>query len=528
MYPRPLLLFSGCALATTTPRGRTRSSPPSSPHRTFSSLISQIADAAPPHYARADPAAFRAWLAAAASSLDPDALLAQLAAFTDGATTRCALVPLVYLAHAFRWGATRPPQWVMDEGDAAPALPHPLGAALHALRAPLGLQASGSISLLFLWNWGLVGGGGGRAAGPRLPAPGEPFDPATHLATATVRPRFRFCSGELEGAEAAVLHSVLLTEAAGTGMGRALVRLFEAAADAEDAAREDGVALKTAAAAGAAGRAAAAAWRWLPWSPARRAVRAAAAAAAAAADLHASLKQCLGVFHTVFRQASIPISAWAFHIQPSLCAVAPGDHGVGGAQMPWVHASDAAFGIDQAGDALGAVVAANAGCLLPEERLFVSFCAAHGVPLRRWLRGKGARAAVVAQAPAADPFPGLAPLPDLAAPARDAFASALAALVAWRATHRARAAAYLAPPGAPVRATTGGTAVYGGGGDDGDDNAAAASVRVRAGFNALMDGRITSTRRAGLKSGGPGVGVVAMPATTAATASPAMAELFPE
>ena len=488
--------------------------PPPPPPSPLSSR--QIADAAPPRYAAADPAAFRSWLASRAAALDGPALLAEIAALSDGTAVRCALVPLVFLAHAHRWGATRPPQWVLDEGDAAPGLPPPLDAALTALRSPLGLQASGSISILFLWNWRLVGGGG-------APPPGAPFDPATHLSTAALRPRFRFCdpaaTASLAAAEDAVLCSVLLTEAAGTGMGRALVRLFESAAAAEGAAREDWGVLKRAAVAGPGGRALAAVGRAaLPWSPAHRARRSAADAAAAAADLASSLKRGLATFHAVFRQAAIPVEAWAHHIQPSLCAVARGDHGVGGAQMPWVHASDAAFGIDQAGDALGAVVAANEGCLLPEERLFVAFCRAHGVPLRRWLGGRPASSGA-----AASLGPGLAPLGDLAAPARASFTAALTSLVAWRATHRARAAAYLAPPGAPARATTGGTARYGGGSEEaGGGGGAGGGGAARAAFNALMDGRIASTRRAGDRLAAPG------PGPPPSSASPAMAELFPE
>jgi DNA polymerase III subunit gamma/tau len=157
-----------------------------------------------------------------------------------------------------------------------------------------------------------------------------------------------------------------------------------------------------------------------------------------------------------------------------------------------VHATDAAFGIDEAADALGGVVAANRRCLLPEERLFVAYMEAHSLAARRWL----------ARSPAA-------------APARERWNGALRALVAWRATHRARAAAYLVPgaaPGAPKRSTTGGTAGYGGvggggvdagGGADagGGDPAAAAAAAIVKGFNDLMDGRIAQTRRAAVAEG---------------------------
>lgn len=103
---------------------------------------------------------------------------------------------------------------------------------------------------------------------------------------------------------------------------------------------------------------------------------------------------------------------------------------------------------------------------------------------------------------------------------------ALSTLVAWRATHRARAAAYLVPAGmgggdAPRRGTTGGTAVYGRKKEtsgSGDENVAPtpASVlfppppspsddgeeEIRASFNKLMDGRIARTRASSIDGGG--------------------------
>ena len=115
---------------------------------------------------------------------------------------------------------------------------------------------------------------------------------------------------------------------------------------------------------------------------------------------------------------------------------------------------------------------------------------------------------------------------------------ALSTLVAWRATHRARAAAYLVPAGgsgdAPRRGTTGGTASYGkkkeekkrsesGSGDEnaaptppsvlrpsssssekGEDEQTEEELEIRASFNRLMDGRIARTRASsidGIRSG---------------------------
>lgn len=173
-----------------------------------------------------------------------------------------------------------------------------------------------------------------------------------------------------------------------------------------------------------------------------------------------------------------------------------------------VHVTDALFGI-AADDALGTLIAKNRPCLLPEERLFVSFVEAHSLKVRRWLsRGGGS-----GSGGGGSPSP-----PPRSEAARQHWNRALSTLVAWRATHRARAAAYLVPSagggggeGAPRRSTTGGTAGYGrkegSSSGSGDENAAPtpASVlfppassdeeqEIRASFNKLMDGRIARTR----------------------------------
>lgn len=199
-----------------------------------------------------------------------------------------------------------------------------------------------------------------------------------------------------------------------------------------------------------------------------------------------------------------------------------------------VHVTDALFGI-AADDALGTLIARNRPCLLPEERLFVSFVEAHSLKVRRWLSrsGNGSGSDPLSPAP-----------PPRSEQARLHWNRALSTLVAWRATHRARAAAYLVPAGgggdAPRR-STGGTAGYGGGGkgrkrsesSSGDENAAPtpASVlspaarppsssssssqsdgeeeqerEIRASFNRLMDGRIARTRASSIDGGGGGSG----------------------
>ncbi|KAI8473382.1 MAG: hypothetical protein J3K34DRAFT_519049 [Monoraphidium minutum] len=430
-----------------------------------SELDKFISDAVAPVYAAGDAAAFRRWLEGRLDAEVDAAAVAAAVARLDGAGQRAALVPLVFLAHAHRWGATDPPAWVL--ADAAWAPPPALGAPLGALCRELGLQRTGSVTQLFLNNWALAGR-----------PPGSEYDPR-ELTTANLAPRFRFCAGGLAAAEAAVLQSVVLTEAASTATHMAALALFEAAADAE---------------AGGGGAAA-------------------AAAAAAAADVEAGLRACLATFHGVFRQSNLSTHAWAVHLQPFYCALSPGEHGVGGAQIPWVHATDAAFGIDQSADALGGVVAANRRCLLAEERLFVAYLEAHALAARRWL----------GRAPEAEP-------------ARRHWNGALRALIAWRATHRARAAAYLVPgaaPGAAPRATTGGTAGYGkeGGGAAGGEGGGApdaaaggegggapdAAAAIVAGFNAMMDGRIAQTRAAAVADAG-----------AAPSGGGGMAALFPE
>jgi hypothetical protein len=407
-----------------------RPPPPTTPHP------AQIADAVADEYAKNDAAAFRAWLEAELEGATSAASTAAALASLDGDAARLALVPLVFLAHAHRWGATAPPPWVLAEESWAP--PRALARALDPLCALVGMQRTGSATLLFLRNWTLKGREGGRE-----------YDPA-ELTTQTVAPRFRFAAGALAAAETAVLQSVVLTEAAATTTHLALLDLFEAVAD-DDADR----------------------------------------ATAAAASVAAGTRANLSVFHAVFKQSNLSTTAWAVHLQPFYCALTPGEHGVGGAQFPFVHASDAALGVDAAADALGGVVAANRGCLLPEERLFVAYLEAHSRPARRWLARGGERAAQ----------------------ARRHWNGAVSALVAWRATHRARAAAYLAPTvDAPSRGTTGGTAAYGGGvkeadGDGGGETPSTPTSVLDAdatvaGFRALMDGRIASTRRATVGEGG--------------------------
>lgn len=362
-------------------------------------------------------------------------------------------MPLVFLAHAHRWGATAPPPEIMDEPGWTP--PPALDAALTPLAAALGVQRSGSMTLLFLYNWTLKGA-----------APGAEYSTSS-LTRDTIAPRFRFCVPDtpLGRAEDAIHASIVLTEAAATATHTAMVTLFDAAADAEvGGARAD-----------------------------------AERAAAAAADVEAGLKACLSVFHAVFTRSAVTADQWAVHLQPFYCALIPTEKGVGGAQIPWVHATDAAFGLEVSGgdsssaDELSRVVASNRPCLLPEERLFCAYLAAHSLAARRWLARGGGGAAGDA--------------------ARRHWNGAVRALVAWRATHRARAAGYLIPsaaPGAPKRSTTGGTAGYGGVSGDGSvasthgaatpptptsvlDDPAATIVRS---FNKLMDGRIKATRAA--------------------------------
>ena len=357
----------------------------------------QIADAVPEQYAKEDSQAFRKWLEGRLLELFPkeeggegaeegergcdngarrfaalDAALCSL----DGERQRSLLVPLVFLAHAHRWGCTSPPQWVLDEGSKKERgerrrweLPEELARPLDSVRASVGgIQRSGSVSLLFLRNWKLVDsgeedgdGGGGGSEGPRrrgrLPRPGEPFS-LSDLSQSSLRPRFRFCSrvmnndcgDDLEAVEASVLHSVVLTEAAASRLPPALLALFDAAEDAERAEAEE--ARTTAAASG------------LPSPPppsssspssseaTRRADAAALTAARSAAEVSAALRAALSVFHDVFRTSKISTEAWSVHIQPFFCALtsrgegARGsgegeeeeeeeEHGVGGAQIPW-------------------------------------------------------------------------------------------------------------------------------------------------------------------------------------------------
>ena len=203
-----------------------------------------------------------------------------------------------------------------------------------------------------------------------------------------------------------------------------------------------------------------------------------------------------------------------------------------------VHVTDALFGI-AADDALGTLIARNKPCLLPEERLFVSFVEAHSFKVRRWLSRGGSGSGPLSPARP----PRSQPPPPRSEQARLHWNRALSALVAWRATHRARAAAYLVPAAgggggdAPRRSTTGGTAGYGGGkskragaeisrgggSGSGDENAAPtpASVllpapssssdgeeeeEIRASFNKLMDGRIARTRASSIDGSGGGRG----------------------
>lgn len=366
----------------------------------------QIADAVPEQYAKEDTLAFRSWLEGRLLELFPkergekssgdgddgdrssssprrfaalDAALRSL----DGERQRSLLVPLVFLAHAHRWGSTSPPQWVLDEGVRKKTkkkndeneegkttwrLPEELARPLDAVRASVGgIQRSGSVSLLFLRNWRLVsseGGEEGEEEGEgqerrrrRLPLPGEPFSLAD-LSQRSLRPRFRFCSREmnnacskegddLEAAEASVLHSVVLTEAAASRLPPALLALFDAAEEAELAENEE--ARERAKAAGASGLSSSS-----PLHDAtERADAAALAAAEAAAEVSAALRAALSVFHDVFKTSKISTRAWSRHIQPFFCALttsrAPSiegeeseegeeeeeEHGVGGAQIPW-------------------------------------------------------------------------------------------------------------------------------------------------------------------------------------------------
>ena len=167
----------------------------------------QIADAVPEQYAKEDTLAFRSWLEARLLELFPkgggeerggegngdnssssssrrfaalDAALRSL----DGERQRSLLVPLVFLAHAHRWGCTSPPQWVLDEGVKKKKegekkkqrkwqLPEELARPLDSVRASVGgIQRSGSVSLLFLRNWKLVGDDDDDD--DDLPRPGEP------------------------------------------------------------------------------------------------------------------------------------------------------------------------------------------------------------------------------------------------------------------------------------------------------------------------------------------------------------------
>ena len=389
----------------------------------------QIADAVPEQYAKEDTLTFRSWLEGRLLELFPkgaeetgekgggggdgepssrrfaalDAALRSL----DGERQRSLLVPLVFLAHAHRWGCTSPPQWVLDEGARTKTrkekerrpwqLPEELARPLDAVRASVGgIQRSGSVSLLFLRNWKLVevddddddddacdgGGGGGRGARAtggekeqrkrrqRLPLPGEPFA-LSDLSQRSLRPRFRFCSrvmrndcaaggDDLEAAEASVLHSVVLTEAAASRLPPALLSLFDAAEEAERAEAEEA----RAAASGISPSS--------PPSPPHEATRRADAAALAYAALFygsavgsAALRAALSVFHDVFRTSKISTRAWSRHIQPFFCALTSRssssssssslgaeegegkeagegeeeeeeeEHGVGGAQIPW-------------------------------------------------------------------------------------------------------------------------------------------------------------------------------------------------
>lgn len=227
---------------------------------------------------------------------------------------------------------------------------------MDSVRASVGgIQRSGSVSLLFLRNWRLVeeeGGGedeneaGKKKKGKRkkLPLPGEPFE-LSDLSQASLRPRFRFCSrvmsndcsgggDDLKAAEASVLHSVVLTEAAASRLPPALLALFDAAEEAENSEAEEareGASSETAS---------------------RRADAAALAAAEAAEEVSGALRAALSVFHDVFRTSKISTRAWSRHIQPFFCALtsslssSEGDdgeekeeeeeeHGVGGAQIPW-------------------------------------------------------------------------------------------------------------------------------------------------------------------------------------------------
>ena len=410
-------------------------------------------------YAAADAPAFRAWLEGRLATIDVASVPAALSRL-DGAQQRALLVPLVFLAHAHRWGATAPPPSVMEETEWVP--PPALDAALTPLTRALSIQRSGSMTLLFLYNWTLQGA-----------SPGDEYETAA-LTRERLAPRFRFCVGgtPLGAAEDAIHASIVLTEAAATTTHTALVELFDAAADAE-----------------------------VSSAPAD-----AERAAAAAATVEAGLRDCLSVFHRVFTKSAVTADQWAVHLQPFYCALTPDEKGVGGAQIPWIHATDAALGFGHTGgggsgpdgaplDELSRVVAANVACLLPEERLFCTYLAAHSLAARRWLARCGGGAA--------------------GATARSHWNGAVRALVAWRATHRARASGYLIPsaaPGAPRRSTTGGTAGYGvetgGGSSDGGgsttpptptsvlDDPAATIVRS---FNKLMDGRIAATRAAAVR-----------------------------
>ena len=352
----------------------------------------QIADAVPEQYAKEDTLAFRSWLEARLAELFPkgeekeegqengnknrrfsslDAALRSL----DGERQRSLLVPLVFLAHAHRWGCTSPPQWVLDEGAKQKGeknrkwvLPEELARPLDSVRASVGgIQRSGSVSLLFLRNWRLVAEEGEgeeeeesgeekkkrekkKGKSRKLPLPGEPFL-LSDLSQASLRPRFRFCSrrmsndcssssgsggDDLEAAEASVLHSVVLTEAAASRLPPALLALFDAAEEAESAEAEE--------ARGSTGVSASSSSE----AARRRADAAALAAAEAAEEVSSALRAALSVFHDVFRTSKISTRAWSRHIQPFFCALtsrAEGDdgdeeeeeeeHGVGGAQIPW-------------------------------------------------------------------------------------------------------------------------------------------------------------------------------------------------
>ncbi|KAK9815695.1 hypothetical protein WJX72_008212 [[Myrmecia] bisecta] len=336
-----------------------------------------IADIMYLHY-DGSPFEFRTWLQQQLEEVDIQAVARDMETW-DAFQKRCGLVPLSFLAHAYRWGTSNPPPEIYAEKEVE--LPMKLEAPLEVLCDELRIPVGGSITQLFLYNWTLPGHQGGQ----------EYSD--ADLSVRTMRPRFHFTKdAELQRAETAVFHSVILTESASTQLCRQAIRLFHAVN------------------AGTAGR---------------------VAAADSLERISDALKQLLSIFHTIFRQEHISVSAWTNHLQPFYGAITPEGKGVGGLQLPWVHCTDALFAISL-DDTIGKLAMENRAYMLPEERSFVSYLETHNQPLLMYLAKTGAESDVA-----------------------KVFRACINTLVQWRATHRSRAVPYLQPPDNLVRQSTG-------------------------------------------------------------------------